>query len=188
MVDVHVTLNARVMPLVRGDRFEDPLEEILGGKFREVAVTGSGTLLGEKYEPSGCDISLTVKGNPEEVTAAIVAALERLGAPKGSTIRVTGADGQDRVTKFGVTEGIAIYLNGIDLPEEVYRTSDVNELVARLDRSLGDAGERLSHWSGPSETALYYYGPSATAMRELVTGVLADHPLGQLSRVVQIAG
>jgi hypothetical protein len=91
------------------------------------------------------------------------------------------------VLTFGVNEGIGIYLNGTDLPDEVYQASDINELVARLDASLGDAGELYSHWRGPTETALYYYGPSAARMRELVAGVLATHPLAQLSRVEQLA-
>jgi hypothetical protein len=187
VADVFVTLNARLMPLDRGDRFEDRVEEILSGKFREVELTGGGTQMNEKREPSSSDIDLSVKGNVDEVLAAVVAALERLGAPKGSTIRVRASDGTERTARFGVTEGIAIYLNGTDLPDEVYQRSDVNELVARLDASLGDEGEMFSHWQGPAETALYYYGPSAARMRELVAGVLAGHPLGQLSRVVQIA-
>jgi hypothetical protein len=180
--DIFVTLNARMMPLARGDRFEDPLEQTLGEKFRAVEMTGAGTMMNEKREPSSCDISLFVKGNPEEVLAAVVTALEGLGAPKGSTARVDGGS----AVKFGVTEGIGIYLNGTDLPDEVYRSSDVNELIAALSASLGDAGELFSYWEGPTETALYYYGASAHRMSELVTDVLAAHPLGQLSRVVRL--
>jgi hypothetical protein len=186
--DIYVTLNARLQPLDRGERFEDPLVELLADKLRDVDVSGGGTLLNEKREPSTCDIDLSVKGNPDEALRVIVAALERLGAPKGSVARVGGADrDKEREVKFGVTEGIAIYLNGADLPDEAYQTNDVNELVARLDASLGDAGQMYSHWQGPTETALYYYGPSAARMRELVAAVLGTHPLGQLSRVEQIA-
>src|SRR5690606_18390738 len=123
-----------------------------------------------KHEPSTCDITLEVKGNAGEVLAAVVAALERLGAPKGSTVRV--GDGKDEVAKAGVAEGIGIYLNGTELPDEVYQDNDINELVAQLDGALGDAGELYSYWEGPTETALYYYGPSAARMRELVSAVL----------------
>jgi hypothetical protein len=51
------------------------------------------------------------------------ALLERLGAPKGSQLVV---DGGGREIPFGATEGLAAYLNGTDLPDTVYRTSDVN--------------------------------------------------------------
>jgi hypothetical protein len=183
--DIYVTLNARLQPLDRGGRFEDPLVELLEDKLRDVEITGGGTFLSPKREPSSCDFDLSVKGNPDEALRVIIAALERLGAPKGSKARV-GGDKSSEV-KFGVTEGIAIYLNGTDLPDEVYESNDVNDLVARLDQTLGDAGERYSHWQGPTETALYYYGPSAARMRELVAGVLDTHPFGQLSRVEQIA-
>ncbi len=184
MVTVDVTLNAPLRPLDRGDRFEDPLVEILEQKFREVEATGGGTLLGAKREPSSCDMTFEVKGNPDEVFAAVVAALDRLGAPKGSTVRV--GDDKRHVAKVGVAEGIGIYLNGTDLPDEVYQTSDVNELVAQLDAALGDAGELYSYWEGPTETALYYYGPSAARMRELIAGIVAAHPLAQQSRITQL--
>jgi hypothetical protein len=192
MVDVFITLNARLMPLDRGERFGDPLVEILAGKFREVEETGGGTLLSAQREPQSSDVDLAVKGNAAEVLSAVLVALERLGAPKGSAVRVTGGAGplrwlsRDRIAKVGVTEGIGIYLNGTDLPDEVYQTSDVNELIAQLNRALGDAGQRYSAWEGPTETALYYYGPSAARMRELVTSVLASHPLAQRCRVVQL--
>jgi hypothetical protein len=84
---------------------------------------------------------------------------------------------------FGSTEGIGVYLNGTDLTEEVYRTSDVNELIARLRESLSDAGDMYSHWQGPTETALYFYGPSANRMRERMSEVLQTHPLAQRCRV-----
>lgn len=184
MATVDITLNAPLRPLDRGDRFEDPLVEILAQKFREVEATGGGTQLGAKREPASCDLSLEVKGNPDEVFAAVMAALERLGAPKGSTLRVGGD--KAHTAKVGVTEGIGIYLNGTDLPDEVYQTSDVNELVAQLDAALGDAGELYSYWEGPTETALYYYGPSAARMRELVADVVRTHPLAQQSRISQL--
>jgi hypothetical protein len=176
-----VNLNARLMPLDRGSRFEDPLEELLREKLRRFEVTGGGTLMNKNHEPVNCDIEISFKGNADEALRLVAAALERLGAPKGS--RATA--GKEVVT-FGVNEGIGIYLNGTDLPDEVYQSNDINELVDRLDANLGQAGEMYSNWRGPTETALYYYGPSAARMRELVAGVLATHPLAQLSRVEQL--
>jgi hypothetical protein len=95
-------------------------------------------------------------------------------------------DDKRHVAKVGVAEGIGIYLNGTDLPDEVYQTNDVNELVAQLDAALGDAGELYSYWEGPTETALYYYGPSAARMRELIAAVVGTHPLAQQSRITQL--
>ena len=37
---------------------------------------------------------------------------------------------------IGTAEGMALYLNGTELPAEVYRNNDVNELIALLDFAL----------------------------------------------------
>jgi len=77
-------------------------------------------------------------------------------------------------------------LNGTDLPDSVYATADINELVAQLKESLGGAGAMHSYWQGPRETALYFYGPSADRMQDLMRGVLEVHPLAQQCRVVRL--
>jgi hypothetical protein len=87
---------------------------------------------------------------------------------------------------FGVTEGLAVYLNGTDLPHEVYATSDVSDLIAALLGHLGAEGDMQSWWQGPRETALYLYGPSAVRMDELIAGELARFPLAQRCRVVPL--
>jgi hypothetical protein len=86
-----------------------------------------------------------------------------------------------------VAEGLAIYLNGTDLPDEVYRDCDVNEVYAEINRLLGDRGGIEGHWQGPTETALYLYGHSADEMRERIAGYMAEYPLCQRARVVRIA-
>ncbi|MBM2618372.1 hypothetical protein JIG36_22685 [Actinoplanes sp. LDG1-06] len=177
-----ITLNARLRPFDRGDRYEDPLDEALSAKFTGVEVTGGGTMLTAEREPAYCDIDLDVEGDPEEVLALAVATLEAAGAPKGSTAAVD----EGEPVPFGVTEGVAIYLNGTDLPDEVYRTSDINELITALLESLAAEGDMQSYWQGPTETALYLYGPSAARIRDLTAGVLARFPLADRCRVVDL--
>ncbi len=80
---------------------------------------------------------------------------------------------------FGVTEGLAVYLNGTDLPDEVYAAGDPNDLIAALLERLGAKGDMQSYWEGPRETALYLYGSSATCMDNLIAGALARFPLAQ---------
>jgi hypothetical protein len=64
---------------------------------------------------------------------------------------------------FGITEGLAVYLNGTDLPDEVYVGGDVNELIAALLECLGAEGDMQSWWEGPRETALYPLRPVSRA-------------------------
>jgi hypothetical protein len=180
--DIYVTLNARLRPLDRGEHFEDPLEDLLKKRGVKATITGGGTLLSADREPSNCDIDLEVRGDGAGALEVVIDVLEKLGAPVGSKARV--ANGEP--VSFGKTEGIGIYLNGTDLPDEVYASSDVNELIASLGDRLGDAGTMLSYWEGSTETALYFYGRSAQQMRAKMADVLASHPLAQRCRIEPI--
>jgi hypothetical protein len=181
---VTVRLNARLQPVHRGEQFEDPLGEVL----KELSlgeVTGGGTQLSaDGGGVSWCDIELTMPAADETAIAALIAALEELGAPKGSKLIVEATGAQ---TPFGTQEGLALVLNGTQLPDEVYATSDVNHVIAELDRLMGDKGRFRSFWEGACDTALYCYGPSFTAMREAIEPLLAGYPLCQKARVEQIA-
>ncbi|MET7425022.1 hypothetical protein [Dactylosporangium sp. NPDC005555] len=177
-----ITINAKLRPLDRGDLYEDPLQETLDAKAPGSEIGGGGTLLSAEGEPLHSDIDLQVDGDGQAVLALTIAGLEAAGAPKGSRIRL---DDGEPIT-FGVTEGLAVYLNGTDLPAEVYETNDVNDLIAALLEALGDEGAMQSYWEGPRETALYLYGPSAAHMGELIAGVLAQSPLARRCRVVPL--
>ncbi|MDP9794736.1 hypothetical protein J2S43_003248 [Catenuloplanes nepalensis] len=86
---------------------------------------------------------------------------------------------------FGLTEGLAIHLNGTDLPDED-ATNDINDLVAALLDSVGAEGRMQSYRQGPKETALYFYGPSAARMADLIADVLPRFPLAQRCRVLPL--
>jgi hypothetical protein len=80
----------------------------------------------------------------------------------------------------------AVYLNGTDLPDEVYASGDVNDLIAALLEGLGAEGDMQSYWEGPRETGLYLYGASAARMNQMIAPVLARFPLAQHCRVVPL--
>ncbi len=181
-VVLEVRLNARLGPVQRGDRYEDPLAYFLEARFPGSVVTGGGTLLSTLGEPLSCRVDAHIVGDPADVLEATVGFLDDVGAPRGSTARV------DRLPEreFGTTDGVAVYLNGKDLSDEVYATHDVNELLDDLQDSLGDTGGLQSYWEGPDDTAVYLYGPSAELMLIRVSDLLAKHPLAQMSRVEPI--
>jgi hypothetical protein len=177
-----VTLNARLRPLDRGELYEDPLQAVLDEQAPGSTVSGGGTLLSAEREPACCDIDLDIEGDGPTVLELVTVTLNQAGAPKGSTARL---DGQEPVA-FGLTEGLAIYLNGTDLADEVYATGDINDLGAALLTSLGGEGSMQSYWQGAQETALYFYGPSAARMADLIADVLPRFPLAQRCRVVPL--
>lgn len=176
-------LNVRAQPLDRGDLFEDPLAELLQAAGRG-KVTGGGTQLGEEGEIEFCDLEITVAGATDATLEALREALERLGAPKGS--RLIWNEGANEIA-FGACEGVAVYLNGTDLPASVYEACDVNVVYEELGRLVGSEGRVVSHWQGPRETALYLYGQSADAMRARIRPFLDTYPLCQKARIVKIA-
>jgi hypothetical protein len=176
-------LNARAQPIDRGEVFEDPLIDVLeaGGTGQ---VTGGGTMLGEEGEIEFCDIEIMVPEATDAVLGSIRDALESVGAPKGS--RLIWNDGANEL-EFGKFEGLAVYLNGTDLPDSVYEQSDVNVVYEEFGKLVDGEGRVVRHWQGPRETALYLYGRSAETMLSRIRPFLDTYPLCQKARIVKIA-
>ena len=173
-------LNARLMPNDRGEIFEDPLDEELR-RLKIGEVAGGGTGLFESGEVNYCDVEIQITSDTD-ASSSIIQLMEALGAPKGSILQ-----GGDHEIPFGTTEGLALYLNGKDLPDEVYQSSDVNFVYSELDRLVDGEGMVFSYWEGPTETALYLYGQSFSSMKEKISPLIDSYPLCQKCRIVQIA-
>lgn len=182
-IEVTAELNHKIGPIDRGDRYEDPLDEALK-KHGYGEVDGGGTLLSEKAEIQHCDVNLILT-SPAISIPYVIQFLESRGAPKGSKLRIYEGV-TERVVPFGVREGFAIYLDGVNLPKEVYQTSDSNFVVSEINRQIAGHGEIEGHWQGPAETALYIYGDSIEIMKPLVAEFVASYPLCQGARVVNL--
>lgn len=183
-VFITARLNAKVQPIDRGDYYEDPLNDVLEEKgFGK--VTGGGTQLTDA--PCGiefCDLEICVHEANEKTLAAIIQRLNDLGAPKGSRLIV---EESGREFPFGVTEGLAVYLNGTDLADEVYRECDVNHVIDEFDRLLGGRGAFRGYWEGERKTALFCYGASFSEMKAALQPFLDAYPLCEGARIEQIA-
>jgi hypothetical protein len=182
-VTVIVTLNARLQPMHRGEFFEDPLDASLrAANLGE--VSGGGTLQQANGEIECCDIELQVPAASKEVVDAVLAMLERLDAPIGSKL-VVETTGEERA--FGKAEGLGIYLNGTDLPDDTYQKCDSNVVLSEVSRLLDGKGRVLSHWQGPTETAFYLYGESFDEMKSRIADFLVTYPLCDKCRLERIA-
>jgi hypothetical protein len=181
---VTAQLNARLQPLDRG-RFEDPLNEFLSASDLG-EVTGGGTQLAdEPYGIEYCDVEIELTDLSPASIAGVIGELEKLGAPKGSKLHIPNGDS----VPFGQYEGMAVLLDGVGLPDEVYKECDVDHLISEADRLLAavQAGEFWSHWQGSKETVLFFYGPSFEDMTAAVSPLLKEYPLCAGARVEQIA-
>jgi hypothetical protein len=180
---VTARLNSRLMPIDRGDVYEDPLDAAI--KSADLGeVTGGGTELDENGEAAFCDVELKIFDRTPENLNRVVKALEELGAPKGSKLLL---EGSTREVEFGVNEGLAIYIDGFGLPDDVYETCDLDTVVEELNRALHGKGFYHGFWQGDRETAVYLYGPSFEAMKAAVAPFVARYPLCQNARVEKIA-
>ncbi|MGN6132074.1 MAG: hypothetical protein ACTHOK_17160 [Nocardioidaceae bacterium] len=178
---VIATLNDRLQPQDRAERYEDPLGLLL--ETRGLGkVTGGGSRQSLQGEIEQVDVEIELDDPAEQRLELVTKALEVLGAPVGSALRVG-----EQELPFGRLEGLGLYLNGTDLPDEVYANADVNVVLGRLEALLGDDGSLHSSWEGPTETALYFYGDSFATMAERIAGVVDTEPLCQRARVVRLA-
>ena len=181
---VTARLNARVQPIDRGEYYEDPLDETLKAAGLG-EVTGGGTHLAD--DPAGiafCDVEIRVAKADDETLAAIARRLEALGAPKGSRLIV---ENNRHEIPFGTQEGLAVYLNGVDLPDHVYEACDFDTVVDEFNRLMGDKGAYRGYWQGSRETGVYCYGSSFSAMKSAIEPFLGSYPLCAGARVEQIA-
>lgn len=172
-------LNARLMPVDRGEIFEDRIYDFMSERgWGE--VTGGGTLQSRTGEVESCDIDIEVVPKHKDEFVDFIKRLYII--PKGSRLRI----GEESF-EVGESEGLALYLNGTELPDEVYKSNDINELIEKLDDAVSGIGARYSYFEGNTETALYYYGRSFSELNGKIADIVKSHPLCQKCRVVQIA-
>lgn len=180
-----IQLNEKIMPVDRGEYYEDPLDAFLRtNKYGE--VTGGGTMQAKSGEIEFCDVEFKIyQGNNEKkIISEIIEMLTNLGAPKGSHIE---NERTEERFNFGNQEGLGIYLDGVSLPDEVYATCDSNIVLSEISKLLGYEGEVKRYWQGNTETALYFYGHSFEEMNNAISHFIKAYPLCQNARITKIA-
>jgi len=180
-IAVNVNLYEPVMPIDRGERYEDPVFAALEQGKLGGPGDGGGTLSSKDGEIEQVDFDVEIASL--DAIPVIVRVLEEAGAPKASELRYEVA-GESVVVPFGITEGVAIYLDGITQAPEVYASTSAQVLLDQLLDTLGDDGDFRGSWKGPTETALYLYGLDAEQLFATIEPVLRAYPLSQNARVV----
>jgi hypothetical protein len=183
-LSVTAELNHKIGPMDRGDRYEDPLQKALE-EHGYGETDGGGTMLSKEKEIEFIDIHMFLS-TPEAGIPFVIQFLEKRGAPKGSKLKIYANDKVSKEISFGVREGFALYLDGVHLPDQVYKECDSNIVVSEIDKRLKGHGQIESHWQGPTETALYVYGDSIAVMKPLIKDFVSSYPLCQGARIVDI--
>lgn len=82
-------------------------------------------------------------------------------------------------------QAVLVYLNGTDLPDQVYDEYDLatleDKLIEVIEREK--LGEYDGNEFGPTETILFMYGPDAERLFAGIESILRDYPLCQQARV-----
>jgi len=115
-----------VEPLERGSRYEDPLEAALS-RDGLGAIAGGGSLVSEEGEIEYAEIEVDTTDENLAITR-MIEVLEAAGAPQGSVI----SRGNTVLRSFGRLQCLAVYLDGLTLPDEVYADLDFDAVVAQL--------------------------------------------------------
>ena len=182
---VVATLNDKVMPIDRGEIYEDPLDEFLQANGIG-EVTGGGTMQLKTGELEYCDVEIQLNSNEidESQIKLIINKLEELGAPKGSRLLI---EKTEQKIQFGKKEGLGIYLDGINLSDEVYESSDSEALAVEIRSLAGIKDNTLRYWQGNTETGLYFYGNSFEHIKNSINDFVGSHPECENCRIEQIA-
>ena len=182
---VVATLNDKVMPIDRGEIYEDPLDEFLQANGIG-EVTGGGTMQLKSGELEYCDVEIQLNSDEidESQIKVIIEKLEELGAPKGSKLRI---EKTEQKIEFGKKEGLGIYLDGINLSDEVYKNSDSEALAIEIRRLAKIEDDTLRYWQGNTETALYFYGDSFEHIKNSIADFVSSNPECENCRIEQVA-
>lgn len=179
------TLNDKVMPIDRGEIYEDPLDEYLQANGIG-EVSGGGTMQLKTGEIEYCDVEIQLNSDEinDEHIKSIIKKLEDLGAPKGSRLSI---EKTEQKIEFGKKEGLGIYLDGVNLDEDVYKNSDSNVVVEEIKRLTNDNSESVRYWESETETGLYFYSDSFEKMNESIKSFVNEYPLCKGARIEKIA-
>jgi hypothetical protein len=170
-----------IEPIARGERYEDPLQAALQAA-RLGTVDGGGSQLTKLGEVQFAELELHL-ANLDAAVDLVKRVLEEAGAPQGSGLRFS-EPGRSPVG-LGTQQGLAIYLDGVSLPREVYADLDLASVVMKIEDTLGLGGKSLrGSWGGPEETSLYFYGPDAEQMFRQLEPLLFTLPICENARVV----
>lgn len=180
-MELTLQCNARLQPKHRFP-LEDAIDELLE-KEGLGEVTGGGTSMNPDHEIAYCTIDIYLKQSTQTALMQLVSLLtNQVRIPKGSLLQSKRGKMQ-----IGTLEGLAYYSNGIDLPDEVYQTCDINYVIEQMSLAMDGIGKLYSYWEGNEHTALYFYGSSFAKMKESIEPFVKTYPLCQKCRIEQIA-
>jgi hypothetical protein len=180
-----VTINDKVMPVLRGEIYADPLHQFLKeNQYGEVSGGGTRQLPSGEIENCEIEISLERDNIDDALVKEIIKQLEKCGAPKGSFLFV---ENTGDVISFGVNEGIGIYIDSINQQDDVYKNIDAKALANEIIQIANLESSIIRSWQGKTEIGYYFYGKSFENIRNSIETIIQSNPVYKTVRLNQIA-
>lgn len=174
LTHITIQLNHKIDPMLRGDIYEDPLQDY----FDEVGwgeVSGGGTLLSDEFGIDYCDVEIDV---PQLTTTLplIIHFIEAQGAPKGSKLIIYPEDSSldNYEIPLGKNEGIALCLKTANLPEYNKEHNPIQEWVNQAQELLGEKAIMDNSHFTDEELKLYFYGNSNQVIQNQLAPLVAS--------------
>lgn len=177
-MNITLDLNMKLLPFDRSI-IEDILDKYLENEAIG-RVTGGETFQEPNGEIKNCNIEIKLKDI--KYYDDFLKIVKKIKLARGSKIISS-----KEIIDIGKMEGLAVHLNGTDLPLEVYKSCDVNYVVKKLNQILKNKGHMLSYYEGADDTILYFYGDSFKEMNELIKDFITSYPLCDKCQIIQIA-
>lgn len=176
-------LPARIGPILRGEIYEDPLDEALG-RDDGIEVTGGGTMMGEDGDILFIDVEISIDGDLDPALDRIVAGLEGIGAPRGTQII---NDEGETLRTCGSRAIAGLVLDGVTLPQEVYDTCSADDVLDAMLAALGSGCGYAGYHAMSETTVLYFHGEDYAKMAKAMKKKMTSLPLCQGATLIQVA-
>ncbi|RKR74663.1 hypothetical protein [Frondihabitans australicus] len=176
VIDVH--LNARLQPMHRGDRFEDPVVAALESAGLRSGVLDAGTAFTRGMRIVSCDVSFGVPiDQADEGLFQIKKALRAIGTPRGSTITMYSNELDPIGSLYGVALRVPL-VDAVDFTDDrnIEHNRELDALMIRIDSALGDDGSVWS-WHVHRGSDVFVYGDSRGRLHEVLESLIASDPL-----------
>ena len=137
---------------------EEALDFMLHSK-KWGSISGGGTVISNEGEPESCDIEIDLIEYSEEMKNNLLSIAEKLEIAKGSKLSYRSANtneiNYDLDCSIGKLEGLSIYVNKADIPED----EGIFDVYNSLINIFGNNGALISSYGeNKDEIAMYFYG------------------------------
>lgn len=183
MIDLLLYINVKLNVWFQFEYWLQLFEDLFDVMFEVVGIgeiLGGGMVLFEDGEVEYGDLEIQLYD--VVVLLQVIELFEQFGVLKGLLIQ---CDGEDDLL-FGIIEGLGLYLDGVNLLDEVYEQCDLNYVFDQIVECIDGYGEICSWWQGLSEIGLYLYGVSFDILCDCIVDLFVSYLLCQGVCVVWI--